>query len=117
MDEVTKVQMASNDEGKSTNPYIVQHIPSGIIQQLEAGAFRSLVSHLQDRSDQVQNIDLMTVSGFCRNCLAKVGQGQGTGQGLYLGKSLECVHFQGSFLLPDKFISQPSFQCYISFFF
>jgi hypothetical protein len=87
MDEVTKVQMASNDEGKSTNPYIVQHIPSGIIQQLEAGAFRSLVSHLQDRSDQVQNIDLMTVSGFCRNCLAKVGQGQGTGQGLYLGMS------------------------------
>jgi molybdenum cofactor synthesis domain-containing protein len=40
-------------------------------QQVEAGGFRSLVKHLQDRSDSVQNIDLMTISGFCRNCLAK----------------------------------------------
>ena len=38
---------------------------------LEAGAFRSLCHHLTERSDTVQNIDLMTVSGFCRNCLAK----------------------------------------------
>jgi hypothetical protein len=36
----------------------------------EAAAFRSLVAHLQARSD-VQNIDLMTLAGFCRNCLAK----------------------------------------------
>ena len=39
---------------------------------LEAGAFRSLLEHLSDRSDIVQNIELMTISGFCRNCLAKV---------------------------------------------
>ncbi len=39
---------------------------------LEAGAFRSLCMHLAERSDAVQNIDLMTVAGFCRNCLAKV---------------------------------------------
>ncbi len=39
---------------------------------LEAGAFRSLCMHLAERSDAVQNIDLMTTSGFCRNCLAKV---------------------------------------------
>jgi hypothetical protein len=39
---------------------------------LEAGAFRSLLEHLADRSDIVQNIDLMNISGFCRNCLAKV---------------------------------------------
>jgi gephyrin len=38
---------------------------------LEAGAFRSLCMHLAERSDLIQNIDLMTVSGFCRNCLAK----------------------------------------------
>lgn len=36
----------------------------------EAAAFRSLVAHLQARSD-VQNIDLMTLAGFCRNCLSK----------------------------------------------
>lgn len=38
--------------------------------QLEAAAFRRLVSHLQTRTD-VQNIDLMNLAGFCRNCLAK----------------------------------------------
>ena len=36
----------------------------------EAAAFRSLVAHLQARSD-VQNIELMTLAGFCRNCLSK----------------------------------------------
>ena len=38
--------------------------------EIEAAAFRSLVSHLQQRSD-VQNIDLMNLAGFCRNCLSK----------------------------------------------
>ena len=37
--------------------------------ELEAAAFRRLVSHLQNRPD-VQNIDLMILAGFCRNCLA-----------------------------------------------
>jgi hypothetical protein len=38
--------------------------------ELEAAAFRGLVEHLQNRKD-VQNIDLMNLAGFCRNCLAK----------------------------------------------
>lgn len=38
--------------------------------ELEAAAFRRLVSHLQDRTE-VQNIDLMNLAGFCRNCLSK----------------------------------------------
>ena len=38
--------------------------------KLEAAAFRGLVEHLQRRTD-VQNIDLMNLAGFCRNCLAK----------------------------------------------
>ena len=38
--------------------------------ELEAAAFRRLVEHLQKRTD-VQNIDLMNLSGFCRNCLSK----------------------------------------------
>ena len=38
--------------------------------ELEAAAFRRLVSHLQEHTD-VQNIDLMILADFCRNCLAK----------------------------------------------
>ena len=38
--------------------------------ELEAAAFRQLVQHLRSRPD-VQNIDLMNLSGFCRNCLSK----------------------------------------------
>jgi hypothetical protein len=37
--------------------------------ELEAAAFRRLIEHLRTRTD-VQNIDLMTMAGFCRNCLA-----------------------------------------------
>ena len=39
--------------------------------RLRAGAFLSLCRHLRDRSDEVQNMELMTIGGFCRNCLAK----------------------------------------------
>jgi hypothetical protein len=38
--------------------------------ELEAAAFRRLKAHLQQRTD-VQNIDLMNLAGFCRNCLSK----------------------------------------------
>ncbi|MBI1985740.1 MAG: DUF1244 domain-containing protein [Rhodospirillales bacterium] len=38
--------------------------------ELEAAAFRGLVEHLRKRTD-VQNIDLMNLAGFCRNCLSK----------------------------------------------
>jgi len=38
--------------------------------ELEAAAFRRLLAHLDQRKD-VQNIDLMNLAGFCRNCLAK----------------------------------------------
>jgi hypothetical protein len=38
--------------------------------ELEAAAFRRLVAHLDDRKD-VQNIDLMNLAGFCRNCMSK----------------------------------------------
>ena len=38
--------------------------------QVEAAAFRTLLAHLTERSD-VQNIDIMELAGFCRNCLAK----------------------------------------------
>ena len=38
--------------------------------ELEAAAFRTLVAHLRERTD-VQNIDLMNLGGFCRNCLSR----------------------------------------------
>jgi len=38
--------------------------------EIEAAAFRRLVEHLRERTD-VQNIDLMNLAGFCRNCLSK----------------------------------------------
>lgn len=38
--------------------------------RIEAAAFRRLVEHLRERTD-VQNIDLMELAGFCRNCLSK----------------------------------------------
>ncbi len=38
--------------------------------ELEAAAFRSLLQHLRSRPD-VQNIDMMNLAGFCRNCLSK----------------------------------------------
>ena len=37
---------------------------------LQAAAFRGLIAHLQERTD-AQNIDLMNLAGFCRNCLSK----------------------------------------------
>jgi len=38
--------------------------------ELEAAAFRRLVQHFRERTD-VQNLDVMNLAGFCRNCLAK----------------------------------------------
>ena len=38
--------------------------------ELEAASFRRLVDHFRERSD-VQNIDMMNLAGFCRNCLSK----------------------------------------------
>jgi len=50
-------------------------------QALEAAAFRTLVAHFQERTD-VQNIDLMNMAGFCRNCMAKWYARAATDQGL-----------------------------------
>src|SRR5580658_10803265 len=50
--------------------------------ELEAAAFRRLVDHLRERTD-VQNIDLMNLAGFCRNCLSRwyreAAEGKGVG--------------------------------------
>jgi hypothetical protein len=51
--------------------------------ELEAAAFRRLVEHLRERSD-VQNIDLMNLAGFCRNCLSRWYREAAEGQGIPL---------------------------------
>ena len=48
----------------------VPEMDSATQTELEAAAFRRLVSHLRERAD-VQNIDLMNLAGFCRNCLSR----------------------------------------------
>ncbi|MCL7944340.1 DUF1244 domain-containing protein [Marinobacter sp. ATCH36] len=45
-------------------------IPEQSQTEIEAAAFRKLVSHLREHTE-VQNIDLMNLAGFCRNCLSK----------------------------------------------
>ncbi|MDR6631470.1 hypothetical protein J2X72_000241 [Phyllobacterium sp. 1468] len=52
---------------------------------LEAAAFRRLVDHLRERSD-VQNIDLMNLAGFCRNCLSNWYREAAEASGLALSK-------------------------------
>lgn len=51
--------------------------------ELEAAAFRRLIQHLRERTD-VQNIDLMNLSGFCRNCLSKWYRAAATEKGIEL---------------------------------
>lgn len=46
------------------------NVDQKIETELQAAAFRRLVKHLAERTD-VQNIDLMNLAGFCRNCLSK----------------------------------------------
>ena len=53
--------------------------------ELEAAAFRRLVEHLRERSD-VQNIDLMNLAGFCRNCLSNWYREAAEARGLALTK-------------------------------
>lgn len=53
--------------------------------ELEAAAYRRLVAHLRQRTD-VQNIDLMNLAGFCRNCLANWYQDAAKDKGLAISK-------------------------------
>jgi len=54
--------------------------------ELEAAVFRRLVQHLRERTD-VQNIDLMNLAGFCRNCLSNWYRDAADEKGLALSKS------------------------------
>lgn len=55
------------------------------VTELEAAAFRRFLEHLRTRTD-VQNIDMMNVAGFCRNCLSNWYQEAAQAKGLQLSK-------------------------------
>jgi uncharacterized protein len=62
--------------------------------ELEAAAFRRLVAHLRGRED-VQNIDIMNLAGFCRNCLSNWLEDAAKEQGVDLTKDQARQHVYG----------------------
>jgi uncharacterized protein len=62
--------------------------------ELEAAAFRRLMNHLRTRTD-VQNIDMMNLAGFCRNCLGNWLMDAAKEQGLALSKDESREHVYG----------------------
>ena len=65
--------------------------------EAEAAAFRRLLAHLQTRTD-VQNIDLMNLGGFCRNCLSKWYRAEATDRGIELSDKEARAYVYG---MPD----------------
>ncbi len=61
--------------------------------ELEAAVFRRLLAHLDSRKD-VQNIELMILAGFCRNCLSKwyVAAAEEAGESVDMGQARELVY-------------------------
>ncbi len=54
--------------------------------ELEAAAFRALREHLMEKRTDVQNIDMMNLAGFCRNCLSRWYQEAANARGIDMGK-------------------------------
>jgi hypothetical protein len=86
------VETALADMGTPTTQFTRPLVTQGTLAmdehtrtELEAAAFRRLVAHLRARTD-VQNIDLMNLSGFCRNCLGDWYREAAAEKGIALGK-------------------------------
>lgn len=62
--------------------------------ELEAEAFRRLIEHLRERAD-VQNLDLMNLAGFCRNCLSNWLKEAADARGVPLSKEESRTHVYG----------------------
>ena len=63
--------------------------------ELEAAAFRRLLRHLNEERTDVQNIDLMILAGFCRNCLADWYREAAAEQGIDMSKDEARDHVYG----------------------
>lgn len=68
--------------------------PDQTMTELEAAAFRRLVEHLRTRSD-VQNIDMMNLAGFCRNCLSNWLKDAADERGVAMSKEDSRTHVYG----------------------
>ena len=66
-----------------------------ITTELEAAAFRRLLGHLNTKRTDVQNIDLMILAGFCRNCLADWYREAAQARGLAMSKDEAREHIYG----------------------
>ncbi|WP_230531396.1 DUF1244 domain-containing protein [Microvirga roseola] len=72
----------------------MKEIDAATRTELEAAAFRRLLEHLRGRTD-VQNIDLMAVAGFCRNCLSNWLKDAADERGVALSKDESRQHVYG----------------------
>ena len=63
--------------------------------ELEAAAFRALRAHLMEKRPDVQNIDLMNLAGFCRNCLSRWYQEAAAARGIEMDKDTAREAFYG----------------------
>ena len=63
--------------------------------ELEAAAFRALKKHLMEERTDVQNIDMMNLAGFCRNCLSRWYQEAAAAQGIEMSKEEARESFYG----------------------
>lgn len=70
-------------------------MPTDIETELQAAAFRRLQKHLMEDRTDVQNIDLMNLAGFCRNCLARWYQEAANERGINMGKEEAREHYYG----------------------
>ena len=66
--------------------HVMTELDQATRTELEAGAFRALMEHLLVKRPEVQNIDLMTLAGFCRNCLSRWYQEAAVARGLDMTK-------------------------------
>ncbi|MEO1137933.1 MAG: DUF1244 domain-containing protein [Pseudomonadota bacterium] len=63
--------------------------------ELEAAAFRTLREHLMEKRTDVQNIDMMNLAGFCRNCLSRWYQEAANARGIEMTKDQARETFYG----------------------
>lgn len=73
---------------------MTQTVDQATQTELEAAAFRRLTAHLRQRTD-VQNIDLMILANFCRNCLSNWYQEAGADKGVEISKEEAREHIYG----------------------
>ncbi len=76
-------------------PHDTVHAMSTNQTELEAAAFRRLLAHLNEKRADVQNIELMILAGFCRNCLADWYRDAAAERGIEMSKDAAREHIYG----------------------